>query len=668
MKCKLSKLFFLVLIGAVSVKGFSQTPAERKKITESYDVKKITELAQKYKIENEADYARALKIAEENDLPIRGTHPDGTYFELKGVDQVSGKLKYYQAFNNGATNSSVQTSRSNHLYSGGSLGINIQGQGMIVGIWDGGQPQASHANLGIERVTNMDNAPVGDQDGIDHATHVAGTMIGSGSGNINARGIAFNAYLWANKWDNDIAEMGLQATQGLLVSNHSYGIGNSIYVNQPGVFGRYNQSSRSLDAMMFLAEKYLPVFAAGNDRDGVAGAPPGTLLNIEKNGIDQLKDEAVAKNAVVVAAINGITDYVSATDAVMSSFSQWGPTDDFRVKPDISMKGVGVFSSNMPNASSVNSYASYPGTSMAAPGVTGVFALWQQYFKQLWPSKVSMRSASVRALMAHTAMEAGDTAGPDPKFGWGVINAEGGAKVLKDAKDNMAVFKEIELISGQTYELTVGLDGTAPLVATIAWLDKEGSVVNSTDSTVPVLVNDLDLRVERPTGQIVFPWSLNKSYSELWAVNTVDNNVDNIEKIEYKGLATGLAGAGNYVVRVTHKGNVLDSGVQKFTLIVSGGVVSFDEDPLSVDKFKFENLKIYPNPATDLINISSDIETIENAKVTIYDMLGKKVYENASLFDFNSDASIDVSSFNTGVYLVEILKDNKIDTRKVVIK
>jgi len=542
MKCKISKLFFLTLIGAISLNGYSQNEAERKQIIKDYDLKALNELSKKFDKEYKLGYSKALEIAKQKNLPIEGTTIDGSYFSLVGVDKETGELLYNKAFNNGATNSSVQTARTQNLYDGGSLGINIQGQGMILGIWDGGQPQASHQNLGVSRVTNKDNASAtsAGQKGVDHATHVAGTMIGSGVGMISARGLAFQGYLWANNWENDITEMTAQAAQGLLVSNHSYGTDNVAYINNPQVFGRYNESARTLDVLMFQAEKYLPVIAAGNDRQGTMTSSGNVVLNPSKGGFDLMVNNTVSKNAVVVAAINGFTEYTTPTAVIMSDFSQWGPTDDFRVKPDISAKGVGVFSSNMEYPTSVNGYASYPGTSMAAPAVTAVFALWQQYFNQLWPSKGFMRSASVRALMAHTANPAkqvsdGIAPGPNPKYGWGVINAEGGAKVLKDAKQNKAVFQENVLHSGETYELLVTLDGSMPLTATIAWLDKEANVVSGPDNTNSLLVNDLDLRVIRPisgTNATVFPYALNKSYSSLYPIQA-DNNVDNIEKIEY---------------------------------------------------------------------------------------------------------------------------------------
>lgn len=72
MKCKLSKLFFLVLVGAVSVNGYSQTEAERKEIVKEYDLKKINELIKKFDSKFQANYDLGLQIAKERGLPIEG--------------------------------------------------------------------------------------------------------------------------------------------------------------------------------------------------------------------------------------------------------------------------------------------------------------------------------------------------------------------------------------------------------------------------------------------------------------------------------------------------------------------------------------------------------------------------------------------------------------------
>src|SRR5690554_8137142 len=280
--------------------------------------------------------------------------------------------------------------------------------------------------------------------------------------------------------------------------------------------------------------------------------------------------DAVSKNAVVVAAVEGVTNYQQPSNVVMSSFSQWGPTDDFRIKPDISAKGVAVKSVGITSNSDT---ATEQGTSMAAPSVTGVFALWQQYYKHLYPTRVKMRAATVKALMAISADEAGAADGPDHRFGWGLINAKRGAEILRDSKSSTAIGESVvyegTLSNQQVYEIEVEVDGTMPLKAALAWTDPAGTTKSGTDDNTPVLVNDLDLRIIRQSNnQEILPWALNKSWSNIYASKT-DNNVDPIEVVEHKGAATGLAQAGMYTIRVSHKGT-LTNGNQKFSLIVHG--------------------------------------------------------------------------------------------------
>jgi hypothetical protein len=57
-----------------------------------------------------------------------------------------------------------------------------------------------------------------------------------------------------------------------------------------------------------------------------------------KGGFDMLTGSSVSKNVLVVAAVNAVATYNGPSSVVMSSFSNYGPTDDGRIKPDISAK------------------------------------------------------------------------------------------------------------------------------------------------------------------------------------------------------------------------------------------------------------------------------------------------------------------------------------------
>ncbi|MFT5627157.1 MAG: hypothetical protein ACJA1H_001544 [Glaciecola sp.] len=80
---------------------------------------------------------------------------------------------------------------------------------------------------------------------------------------------------------------------------------------------------------------------------------------------------------------------------------------------------------------------------------------------------------------------------------------------------------------------------------------------------------------------------------------------------------------------------------------------------LSITDVDVIDLKLYPNPTSNFINITS-IETID--KVELYSILGKKVLE------VNRNNSIDISAFNSGIYFVKIHSGNRTISKKIIKK
>ena len=68
-------------------------------------------------------------------------------------------------------------------------------------------------------------------------------------------------------------------------------------------------------------------------------------------------------------------------------------------------------------------------------------------------------------------------------------------------------------------------------------------------------------------------------------------------------------------------------------------------DPLSIDINKLEKIKIYPNPVNNVLNINSQLLP----EISIYNTLGQNI-SNYTI----TDNKIDVSSFNPGIYLLEL--------------
>lgn len=73
-------------------------------------------------------------------------------------------------------------------------------------------------------------------------------------------------------------------------------------------------------------------------------------------------------------------------------------------------------------------------------------------------------------------------------------------------------------------------------------------------------------------------------------------------------------------------------------------------------------LSVFPNPASTILTIKSDAI---NAQIKIYNALGKEV---KNILFPNDQIQIDVSNFNSGLYIVQISSDAGIKTSTVVIK
>jgi hypothetical protein len=68
------------------------------------------------------------------------------------------------------------------LYAGGSAGLDISGQNMIIGQWDYSKPRTTHELLsGKITYDSSQNQTI-----TRHSTNIAGTMVGS-NGDANAR-------------------------------------------------------------------------------------------------------------------------------------------------------------------------------------------------------------------------------------------------------------------------------------------------------------------------------------------------------------------------------------------------------------------------------------------------------------------------------------------------
>jgi PKD repeat protein len=579
-------LFTTVMLGmGIAAANAQNAPLPQQPLTE------LQQLESRFSKTFETNRTKAEEISREYNIPLRQkSAATGELIEFAGFSPT-GQMLFNQTHNIGAG----RTISTNKVWPGGTAGTSLTGSGMTnrLGEWDGGAVRNTHQEFG-GRITQVD----GSTDFDDHATHVAGTMIASGV-SANARGMAYQATLKAYDWNNDKSEMTTAAGAGMLVSNHSYGTicgwrfntdltrwewwgDASVSAVEDYKFGFYDTEASDWDAISFNNPFYLICKSAGNDRgDQPTTGDPRFVRNSSFNwvqssatrntdgnasGFDCIAGAGVSKNVLTVGAVNKIGNsnsnngWTKTSDVVMSSFSGWGPTDDGRIKPDVVACGVNMFSSYSGNNTDYNTIS---GTSMASPSVAGSLLLIQQHYNN--QRSAFMRSSTLKALVIHTADEAGN-AGPDYTYGWGLVNTAKAVQQITDS--NTTQILERSLANNTTYTQGISSDGSTPLKVTICWTDRAGTPTGiSLNPTTRMLVNDLDIRIKRNSDNTEYmPYVLNPA-SPATAATRGDNFRDNVEQVL---IAAPTAGA--YTITVRHKGTLFNGQPQNYSLIISGFV------------------------------------------------------------------------------------------------
>nr|WP_321415204.1 S8 family serine peptidase [uncultured Allomuricauda sp.] len=524
----------------------AQSDSAKNQIRFSYDQGKMSSLISEMEMEHRSKLKKIGELIKSKGISAKENKTNGTQIALKDIG-TDGTPLYYTTLNDPAS----KTSRAYTLYDKGILNLGLTGAHMEVGVWDSGVALASHQEFDT-RAKNADNA---DEVSL-HATLVTGNLISAGV-EPNAKGVAYGAQALTHDWSRDKIEVAEAAANGLLLSNHSYGILSDRVPDW--YFGSYIKVTQDWDKIMYNAPYYLMVTAAGNAQKSNDNASP--FYGKTADGFDLLLGFATTKNGLTIAGANTeIGGNGELNKATVANYSSFGPIDDGRIKPDLAGDGGNILSTS---SATNSSYQVSAGTSMAAPGVTGSLLLLQQYHEELFGNY--MKAATLKGLALHTADDV-DAKGPDYKMGWGVINAKSAAEVLQN-KEYTTLVNEESLTDGEKYSITVMALENQPLMASLSWTDPESETINrgELNSTKAALVNDLDIRISKD-GETYFPWKLNPAKAND-AATKGDNKVDPFERVEVDNAK------GTYTITISHKGT-LKNGFQDFSLIVSGAQVS----------------------------------------------------------------------------------------------
>ncbi len=333
---------------------------------------------------------------------------------------------------------------------------------------------------------------------------------------------------------------------------HSNSWGDEQY--QYPLTGSYSHATRDVDAFVYAHPDLLVVFNTGNY--SASTPPPASSLSTPGD----------AKNTLQVGGTRGAagrSDNVVAGGLV-------GPTLDGRVKPDVvgpAYVTAGDFANfGGPNTGSCVT-SGQPGTSWASPTIAGAAALVRQYYTQgFYPTGIATASNAIdpsAALLKATIIAAAQPVpwrnygvGPDvaalpvPSYeqGWG-FPVLGDALYFPGNRAKLHV-ADVPLASGlaqgESATTRLAVSAGTPLKAVLVWTDPAGST----------LVNDLDLRVTTPAGDVhLGNDSLHPGQPD---------RVNNVEVVSFDAPA-----AGTYTVTV-NAANITSGPRQSYALVITG--------------------------------------------------------------------------------------------------
>lgn len=435
-----------------------------------------------------------------------------------------------------------------------------------------------------------------------HGTHVAGSVGGDGtrSGGV-IRGLAYNSTIFFQAIMDDYQNIVTPGNLSLLFKE-SYDAGARIHTNSWGYqgsyyHGAYTSSSYDVDWTMYNYPQMLILYAAGNDGTDAGGGDG----KIDPNSVSP---PATAKSTLTVGASENVRgsgglqstwgnafgyprnpirdDRPSNNSRGLAAFSSRGPTNDDRLKPEIVAPGTNILStrSSVPGASAswgaYNQYYTYMGgTSMATPLTAGMAALVRQYFAD-HADTPGASGALVKAAIINGGVDLtpGQYGGgnpvtkevnsrPDNDQGWGRANLAG---AVSPGTGIMTHYQDlVGLRTGENLTRMFRVISSDEIRFTLAWSDYPGAYFSGKQ-----LVNDLDLRLTSPSGEVFCG-------NDLTYPHDSPDRVNPTETVTVKDPEVGWW-------KLEVRAHVVPRARQHFAVVGSGDITGILENSIRFDR------------------------------------------------------------------------------------
>lgn len=178
-------------------------------------------------------------------------------------------------------------------------------------------------------------------------------------------------------------------------------------------------------------------------------------------------------------------------------------------------------------------------------------------------------------------------------------------------------------------------------------------------------------------------WHLGSTKTITWNVagtNTGTINTPNVNIListnngdSYTMLASNVPNNGSATVTIptnlanTAEGRIKIEAVNNIFYTVSKKLTIWDPN-MSVEENEFSNLKVYPNPTKDVVNIEFETATFGKTKFDIFDINGRLVKTTESDLQNETKHQINIEQFTSGTYILVITNAKKTSSRKIIKK
>jgi serine protease AprX len=336
------------------------------------------------------------------------------------------------------------------------------------------------------------------------------------------------------------------------------------------------------------------------------------------------------------------------SSGTVASFSSVGPTTDSppRIKPDVMAMGSGVQTAN--GSGSGYSNGGSAGTSYSCPLAAGVGALILSANKDLTPLQV-------RGILRKFA---NNTNNPNNTYGWGIINAQLSVDSARKLDNQPPVIQHTPPFS------ITSNNGVITMKSKIT----DNGIIRLWQNQSPLLY----FRKSTDNG---ITWS---AYS---AVTASYINVDSFffpitgsaagTRVEYYFAAQDIALPNPLVATLPTGGSGINPpGTTApptrfmYTVVTTGISSNNNEVP---KQFRLYNN--YPNPFNPSTRINFDIASQTNAKLVIYDILGREVMKliEGNLKPGSYSYELKADNLPSGVYFYRLVTDSFTDTKKMLL-